>query len=83
MYGRSFEDLDGHIWEPMWMDMEAAAAADGAARKPPAPDSSRRRLAAGRRTFCWEPEMAAPTMTATIAPASRRRSRRASSPAAR
>jgi predicted lactoylglutathione lyase len=27
MYGRSFEDLDGHIWEPMWMDMEAAKAA--------------------------------------------------------
>lgn len=27
MYGRSFEDLDGHIWEPMWMDMEAASAA--------------------------------------------------------
>jgi uncharacterized protein len=29
MYGRSFEDLDGHIWEPMWMDMagfEAASA---------------------------------------------------------
>jgi len=24
MYGRSFEDLDGHIWEPMWMDMAAA-----------------------------------------------------------
>ncbi|GGE32895.1 hypothetical protein GCM10007276_07690 [Agaricicola taiwanensis] len=24
MYGRSFEDLDGHIWETMWMDMEAA-----------------------------------------------------------
>jgi predicted lactoylglutathione lyase len=23
MYGRSFEDLDGHIWEPMWMDLEA------------------------------------------------------------
>ena len=23
MYGRSFEDLDGHIWEPMWMDMAA------------------------------------------------------------
>jgi uncharacterized protein len=20
MYGRSFEDPDGHIWEPMWMD---------------------------------------------------------------
>ena len=27
MYGRSFEDLDGHIWEPMWMDVEAAAQA--------------------------------------------------------
>ena len=24
MYGRSFEDPDGHIWEPSWMDMEAA-----------------------------------------------------------
>jgi predicted lactoylglutathione lyase len=23
MYGRSFEDLDGHIWEVMWMDVEA------------------------------------------------------------
>ena len=27
MYGRSFEDLDGHIWEPMWMDVGAAKAA--------------------------------------------------------
>ena len=27
MYGRSFEDLDGHIWEIMWMDLEAAKAA--------------------------------------------------------
>lgn len=24
MYSRSFEDPDGHIWEPMWMDAEAA-----------------------------------------------------------
>jgi predicted lactoylglutathione lyase len=24
MYGRSFEDLDGHIWEVFWMDMNAA-----------------------------------------------------------
>ena len=23
MYGRSFEDLDGHVFEPMWMDLEA------------------------------------------------------------
>ena len=27
MYGRSFEDPDGHIWEVMWMDAEAAKAA--------------------------------------------------------
>lgn len=27
MYGRSFEDPDGHIWEIMWMDVEAAKAA--------------------------------------------------------
>jgi uncharacterized protein len=27
MYSRSFEDPDGHIWEPMWMDMAAAQAA--------------------------------------------------------
>jgi predicted lactoylglutathione lyase len=29
MYGRSFEDPDGHHWEPMWMD--ASAAQQGAA----------------------------------------------------
>jgi uncharacterized protein len=27
MYGRSFEDPDGHIWEVVWMDVEAAMAA--------------------------------------------------------
>ena len=27
MYGRSFEDPDGHIWEVMWMDAAAAKAA--------------------------------------------------------
>jgi hypothetical protein len=27
MYGRSFEDPDGHMWGPMWMDAEAATAA--------------------------------------------------------
>jgi len=26
MYGRSFEDLDGHCFGPMWMDMAAATA---------------------------------------------------------
>lgn len=31
MYGRSFEDPDGHIWEVMWMDMTAAQAAMAAA----------------------------------------------------
>ncbi len=25
MYGRSYEDPDGHIWEVMWMDAAAAA----------------------------------------------------------
>ena len=36
MYGRSFEDPDGHIYEPMFMDMEAAMAAfpDGPAHEP-------------------------------------------------
>jgi uncharacterized protein len=27
MYCRAFEDLDGHVWEPMWMDLEAATKA--------------------------------------------------------
>jgi predicted lactoylglutathione lyase len=27
MYGRSFEDPDGHIWEAVWMDLAAATAA--------------------------------------------------------
>ncbi|QOZ28267.1 VOC family protein [Bradyrhizobium sp. CCBAU 51753] len=31
MYGRSFEDLDGHIWEVMWMDVEAATKGQPAA----------------------------------------------------
>jgi hypothetical protein len=30
MYGRSFEDPDGHIWEVMWMDVEAASKAQSA-----------------------------------------------------
>lgn len=25
MYGRAFTDLDGHVWEPVWMDPAAAA----------------------------------------------------------
>ena len=29
MYGRSFQDLDGHVLEPMWMDIESALAAKG------------------------------------------------------
>jgi uncharacterized protein len=27
MYGRNFEDLDGHVVETMWMDVDAAVAA--------------------------------------------------------
>ncbi len=33
MYGRSYEDPDGHIWEAMWMD---PAAVGGAAQAPAA-----------------------------------------------
>ena len=32
MYGRSFEDLDGHIVELAWMDVEAAMAAGAASQ---------------------------------------------------
>jgi predicted lactoylglutathione lyase len=35
MYGRSFEDLDGHIWEVMWMN--PAAAEQGASAFEPTP----------------------------------------------
>jgi predicted lactoylglutathione lyase len=36
MYSRSFQDPDGHLWEVLYMDLEAAAAAmaDGAATAP-------------------------------------------------
>ena len=30
MYGRGFEDPDGHIWEVMWMDPAAVAAGPAA-----------------------------------------------------
>ena len=30
MYGRSFEDLDGHMWGVNWMDVEAAMKAQSA-----------------------------------------------------
>ena len=36
MYGRSFEDPDGHIWEVMWMDMAAASRADPSLAQSPA-----------------------------------------------
>ena len=28
MYGGSFQDPDGHVWELMWMDPAMAAAGD-------------------------------------------------------
>lgn len=31
MYGRSFADPDGHVWEPMWMDPSAVPPQDGTA----------------------------------------------------
>jgi predicted lactoylglutathione lyase len=33
MYGRSYEDPDGHVWEVMWMDMEAFMAAQTQAQQ--------------------------------------------------
>jgi predicted lactoylglutathione lyase len=36
MYGRSFADPDGHIWELAWMDMEAAMASGGGNNEAPA-----------------------------------------------
>ena len=35
MYGRSFEDLDGHVFEPMWMDLDAALATMGSQQVEP------------------------------------------------
>lgn len=29
MYGRSFQDPNGHLWETMWMDMAGFLAAPG------------------------------------------------------
>ncbi len=37
MYGRSFEDPDGHHWEPMWMDASAAEQGAGALETADAP----------------------------------------------
>jgi predicted lactoylglutathione lyase len=36
MYSRSFADLDGHIWEPMWMDL---AGFEAAAQQPETADA--------------------------------------------
>ena len=33
MYGRSFEDPDGHHWEPHWMDLSAVPQETGALEK--------------------------------------------------
>jgi predicted lactoylglutathione lyase len=33
MYSRNFHDLDGHIWEVMWMDMNAFAEAQSQAQE--------------------------------------------------
>ena len=36
MYSRAFEDLDGHGWQSMWMDVDAATAAISAQPEPQA-----------------------------------------------
>ncbi len=33
MYGTSFEDLDGHVWELMWMSEEMVTKAENAAEE--------------------------------------------------
>ena len=39
MYGRSFEDLDGHAFGPMWMDVEAFLTMQQGERQPAAADA--------------------------------------------
>lgn len=39
MYGRAFEDLDGHVFEPMFMNMDAALAAFAGASETELADS--------------------------------------------
>ena len=34
MYGRSFEDPDGHIWENVWMNMDAVPEGEAVADQP-------------------------------------------------
>lgn len=34
MYGRSFEDPDGHIWENVWMNMDAVPEGETVAEQP-------------------------------------------------
>jgi hypothetical protein len=41
MYGRSFEDPDGHHWEPMWMDASAAEQGASAFEQPELATASR------------------------------------------
>jgi predicted lactoylglutathione lyase len=41
MYGRSFEDPDGHHWEPHWMDPAVAESGPGAVEQPELSTASR------------------------------------------
>jgi predicted lactoylglutathione lyase len=34
MYGRSFEDPDGHVWENVWMNMAAVPEGETVAEQP-------------------------------------------------
>jgi len=40
MYGRSFEDLDGHIWENVWMNMDAVPEGETPATVEPEPQEA-------------------------------------------
>ena len=56
MYGRAFEDLDGHVWEPMWMDVSAfEKMMAGGGQVEPASGLPNIRVIPGRRSRTRDP----------------------------
>ena len=67
MYGRSFEDPDGHIWEVMWMDVEAAAKAQSATATTPAARDAGQPAVSSISRACAAPMKASRRREATCA----------------
>ena len=68
MYGRSFHDLDGHVWEVMWMDPKARRDGPGRSSRPlrtPERDA--------RETGGWEGWCTPSTITISQVPAAQHR----------